>query len=187
MNIIDGMLDAAEQISSPNFDERPESAIALIVIHCISLPAGHFGNRYVEKLFCNQLKGTEHKDFYNLPKLKVASHLFIRRNGEMIQFVPFYKRAWHAGISSFQGRKNCNDFSVGIELEGMDSGLYTDKQYEILGQICSIMCAHWSLNEDAIVAHSDIAPGRKSDPGPGFDWNRLRDGLKIEAQKIEEK
>jgi len=181
VQIKEGILDIAKQVPSPNCDKRPESRITLVVIHCISLPLGHFGNPYVEALFCNQLKGTEHKDFCDLPALKVASHLFIRRDGEVIQFVPFHKRAWHAGVSSFQGRENCNDFSVGIELEGMDTGLYTEKQYEILQQICSIMCALWSLDKHAIVAHSDIAPGRKTDPGAGFNWNLLLDNLKIEA------
>ncbi|MFT7687843.1 MAG: AmpD protein [Candidatus Azotimanducaceae bacterium] len=173
MQIIEGMLSQAIQIPSPNCDERPEREISLVVIHCISLPAGHFGNDYVEKLFCNQITGNEHEDFCDLSNLKVSSHLFIRRSGEVIQFVPFHQRAWHAGVSEFRGRDHCNDFSVGIELEGVDCGEYSPHQYEILGQICSIMQSQWSLDQDVFVAHSDIAPNRKSDPGPGFDWARL--------------
>ena len=173
MQIIEGLLDQAKQIASPNWDERPENEISLIVIHCISLPAGHYGNAYVEKLFCNQITGLEHQDFCDLAALKVASHLFIRRTGEVIQFVPFHRRAWHAGVSQFRGKENCNDFSVGIELEGIETGEYSPHQYEILGKICSIMQAQWSLDRDVFVAHSDIAPNRKSDPGPGFDWSKL--------------
>jgi len=173
MRIFEGILDQAKQIASPNCDERPLKEISLVVIHCISLPAGHFGNTYVEKLFCNEISGDEHPDFCDLPCLKVSSHLFIRRNGEIIQFVPFHKRAWHAGKSEFRGRENCNDFSVGIELEGIDTGEYSQHQYEILGEICSIMQSQWSLDRDVFVAHSDIAPNRKSDPGPGFDWDKL--------------
>jgi len=180
MRIVDGKLDLARQIESPNFDKRPEGHISLIVVHCISLPAGHFGNDFVERLFCNQLRGDEHPDFTDLPNLKVSSHLFVRRDGEVLQFVPFHLRAWHAGQSCHQGRQDCNDYSVGIELEGIDSGAYTDAQYEVLAEICSIMLTTWQLEIQSIVGHSDIAPERKEDPGPGFDWQRLQAQLEVE-------
>ena len=177
LNIISGRLDIARQVTSPNCNRRPNDEISLIVIHGISLPAGHFGSRYVEALFCNQLKGTEHGDFVELDELKVSSHLFIQRTGEVIQFVPFHLRAWHAGKSIYQGREECNDFSVGIELEGTENDEYADRQYKVLIDICHLMLATWFLGKEAIVGHSDIAPGRKKDPGAGFDWPRLRAGL----------
>jgi len=177
MQIHDGKLSIARQINCPNFDERPDGEVSLIVIHCISLPAAHFGSNYVEALFCNEISGTEHDDFGELGDLKVSSHLFIRRDGEVLQFVAFDKRAWHAGNSSYRGRSNCNDYSVGVELEGVEDGEYADSQYSILRQICQEMLKTWSLGPESIVGHCDIAPGRKTDPGDGFDWNRLRDGL----------
>lgn len=177
MLISNGRLDIARQVKCPNFDLRPGNEISLIVIHCISLPAGHFGSNFVEDLFCNLLDRNQHDDFGDLRGLKVSSHLFIRRDGAVVQFVPFDKRAWHAGKSHFRGRENCNDFSIGIELEGLENGAYADLQYSTLTTICRLMLSTWQLGVDCIVGHSDIAPGRKHDPGEGFDWGRLRDGL----------
>ena len=177
MKIQEGKINVATQIICSNCDERPDSEISLIVIHCISLPAGHFGTDYVESLFCNRLNCAAHPDFADLEGLRVSSHLFIRRDGSVLQFVPFHLRAWHAGKSTFSGRENCNDFSIGIELEGVEDGEYTDDQYSVLGDMCKTMLADWSLDFSRIVGHSDIAPGRKNDPGPGFDWDRLKGTL----------
>lgn len=173
MNIVDGWLSTAEQIRSDNCDARPDEEISLLVIHCISLPAGHFGNDFVEQLFTNRLDVSCHPSFEDLSNLHVASHLFIRRDGTLHQYVPFHKRAWHAGVSSFQGREQCNDFSIGIELEGTDSGQFTDEQYEQLIRTCKLLRTQYDIPVDHIVGHSDIAPGRKTDPGAGFDWQRL--------------
>ena len=177
MRIREGKLDIARQVTSPNYNERPGGEISLVVIHGISLPAGHFGSRYVEALFCNRLDCTAHEDFKDLESVQVSSHLFIRRTGEVIQFVPFHLRAWHAGVSSYDGRENCNDFSVGIELEGTDNGAYDDRQYASLQSICCLMSATWSLDQNAFVGHCDIAAGRKTDPGAEFNWQRFRAGM----------
>jgi AmpD protein len=162
------MLENTEYIPSPNCNERPlKIIIDMIVIHGISLPEGQFGNDNVIKLFLNQLKSK--KD------LRVSSHLYIRRDGEVIQFVPFDLRAWHAGVSNFQGRENCNDFSIGIELEGSDDVIYTDIQYKKLKEIIKILKKLYpEITDSRIVGHSDIAPGRKTDPGPLFDWSRIK-------------
>lgn len=180
MRIRDGIISEVKQVPSSNCDARPDGEISLIVIHCISLPAGHFDTDYVEALFCNQLDCNAHQDFADLDGVKVSSHLFIRRDGQVLQFVPFQLRAWHAGKSSFLGRENCNDFSVGIELEGVEDGEYADRQYEVLADVCRVMLKKWSLDSSRITGHSDIAPGRKRDPGPGFDWERLRGKLRDE-------
>jgi len=177
MKINAGQLDIAQQAISPNFDDRPQDEVSLIVIHCISLPAGHFGSDYVRQLFCNELNCTAHEDFADLQGVRVSSHLLIRRTGDITQFVPFDKRAWHAGQSSYKGRENCNNFSVGIELEGIDTGTFTDEQYNSLLEVCQEMLNSWSIDVDHIVGHSEIAPGRKTDPGSGFDWGRLRSEL----------
>jgi len=177
MKINTGQLDIAEQAISPNFDSRPENEVSLIVIHCISLPAGHYGSDYVRALFCNELDCLAHDDFVDLQEVKVSSHLFIHRTGLVTQFVPFEKRAWHAGQSVHRGRENCNDFSVGIELEGIDTKTFTDEQYKTLLEVCQEMLDFWSLDLADIVGHSEIAPGRKTDPGLGFDWHRLRSQL----------
>lgn len=177
MDIVDGWLSTAQQIPSENCDARPSDEISLIVIHCISLPAGHFGNDYVEQLFTNQITLSHHPDFADLAELKVASHLFIRRDGRIVQFVPFNQRAWHAGVSEFDGRSQCNDFSIGIELEGIDSGEFNEAQYIQLIRVCRLLNEHYEIPNGHIVGHSDIAPGRKTDPGTGFDWQRLRAGV----------
>lgn len=174
MKIRDHRLLQARFVESPNADERPEQEISLIVVHGISLPAGHFGTPYVEQLFCNQLDSSVHPDFCDLAGLAVSSHLLIRRDGEVVQFVLFNRRAWHAGESSFEGRSRCNDFAVGIELEGTDDSRYRDVQYKMLANVCDVLQSHYDIPPAHLVGHSDIAPGRKTDPGKAFDWSRLR-------------
>ena len=169
-----GYLPQVTQIESPNYDLRtPKQTISLIVIHCISLPAGHFGGDFIRELFCNQIDHARHTDFDSLRGMRVSSHLLIRRTGQIQQFVPFHQRAWHAGQSSFDGRNNCNDFSLGIELEGTDTGQFNDIQYARLGETCRCLAEAYAIPVKNIVGHSDIAPGRKTDPGVGFDWARL--------------
>lgn len=174
-----GLLDEARFVPSPNFDERPaDQAIDLLVIHNISLPPNEFGGPYIEQLFTNCLNPDAHPYFQDVCHLKVASHLLIRRDGEVIQFVPFHKRAWHAGESCYKDRTRCNDFSIGIELEGADDFPYEDVQYEKLIEIShNLLQTYTGLRPDRIVGHSDIAPGRKTDPGAAFDWDRYRTGL----------
>lgn len=174
MDIVDNRLTTASQYDSPNFSERPTDEISLLVIHGISLPVGHFGGHYVRSLFLNQLDCGVHRDFSDLTSIEVSSHLFIHRDGQVEQFVPFDKRAWHAGVSNYRGRDNCNDFSIGIELEGTDTSPYRMAQYEVLGEICALLVRTFNIPEAAIAGHSDIAPGRKTDPGPMFDWSLFR-------------
>lgn len=174
-----GLLQPARQCLSPNQDDRPAGgALELLVIHGISLPPGEFEGGYVEALFCNRLDWGAHAYFEQIRGLKVSAHAFIRRSGEVIQFVPFSHRAWHAGESEFRGRDCCNDFSIGIELEGEDTVPYAESQYESLIGVCrALLRTYPGLNARCIAAHSDIAPGRKTDPGPAFDWMRLYDAL----------
>ncbi len=162
-------------IPSPNCNDRPEpDDISLIVVHGISLPAGHFDGPYIEQLFTNRLDIQQHESFKAIEALKVSSHLLIRRDGQVIQFVPFDKRAWHAGLSQFENREDCNDFSIGIELEGTDEIPYEEAQYQQLaGVIKALLTRYPEINQKRIVGHSDIAPGRKTDPGPAFDWAKL--------------
>ena len=166
----------ARRCESMNFDERPPGvAIDTLVIHNISLPPGEFGGCHVDELFCNRLNPDEHPYFAEIAHLRVSAHLLIDRDGLLTQFVAFDKRAWHAGVSSFEGRERCNDFSIGIELEGTDQAPYTDRQYLALAQVVQrLLSTYPALNPERIVGHSDIAPGRKTDPGPGFDWTRAR-------------
>ncbi len=180
MLITDHRLDIARQQPSPNCDDRPRDEISLIVIHGISLPTGQFGGREVEALFCNDLDSTSHPDFAELCDLQVSSHLFVRRDGAVIQFVPFNRRAWHAGESVYKGQRNCNDFSIGIELEGLDTEPYEDAQYQVLAPICSALSRCYGISIKNLVGHCDIAPGRKTDPGPAFDWQRFRQALRVE-------
>lgn len=163
-------------LSSPHCDERPEGeTISLLVIHNISLPPGQFGGDDVEQLFMGTLDCDRHPFYAQLRGLRVSSHLFIRRHGEVVQFVPYQKRAWHAGVSRVQGRERCNDFSIGIELEGTDHQPYTDAQYLALAAVSrDIMRRFPAITLGRIVGHNDIAPGRKTDPGPAFDWPRFR-------------
>ena len=173
------MLRPAVQCPSPNQDERPAGVEPdLVIIHGISLPPGEFGGPHIEALFTNSLDSDEHPYFREIEGLRVSSHLLIRRDGEVIQFVPFERRAWHAGDSSFRGQSCCNDFSIGIELEGTDEAPYTNEQYEQIVQVIgAIMIAYPRISPRRLAGHCDISPGRKSDPGPAFDWLRLYDGL----------
>lgn len=161
---------------SPNFNRRPHAtAIDLLVIHNISLPPGQFGGGNVQALFCNRLDCDADPAFDDLRELKVSAHLLIDRSGAITQFVSLFDRAWHAGKSSFEGRTDCNDFSVGIELEGTDTVPYTNAQYTQLARITYRLCHHFpALTPSRIVGHSDIAPERKTDPGPAFDWVRYK-------------
>lgn len=170
-----GWLNSARRVSSPNCDARPSGeAVSLIVIHNISLPPGEFGGPGVEQLFTNRLDPAEHLYYAIIRDLRVSSHFFIRRDGELIQFVPCGARAWHAGASNWRGRERCNDFSIGIELEGTDELPFTDIQYAALTDLVGRLKGAYPI--EGLAGHSDIAPGRKSDPGPHFDWRRL-DGL----------
>jgi AmpD protein len=174
-----GWLSAANCAASPNCDQRPAGMFPeLIVIHNISLPPGLFGGDEICDLFTNCLDNAAHPYFEALKGLRVSAHFLIRRSGELMQFVPVDRRAWHAGVSSWRGRDRCNDFSIGIELEGTDSTPYTDSQYGMLARLVSRLRAEYpGIAEDALTGHSDIAPGRKTDPGPAFDWARLHDEL----------
>ena len=178
------MLRPAAQCPSPNQDERPDGIQPeLIIIHGISLPPGEFGGPHIESLFTNCLDPEEHPYFREIDGLKVSSHLLIRRDGEVVQFVPFGRRAWHAGESRFRGRDCCNDFSIGIELEGTDEAPYSDEQYARLALVIrAIMAAYPDISTRRIAGHCDVSPGRKTDPGPAFDWLRLYDGLRAQAE-----
>ena len=159
-------------IRSPNQDGRPRGTrITLLVVHSISLPPGEFGGDAIVRLFTNRLDPSAHPYFREIAGLKVSSHFLIRRNGELLQFVPVSRRAWHAGVSSWRGRERCNDFSIGVELEGTDDGPFTRAQYARLTRLVRHLRTRLPLRD--IAAHSDIAPGRKTDPGAGFDWPRL--------------
>lgn len=166
----------AEYCPSANADLRPEGEISLLVVHAISLPPDEFvGCAHIDALFQNRLDPTAHPYFEQIHELRVSAHACIFRDGSVHQYVPFDRRAWHAGVSHFDGRDNCNDFSVGIELEGCDTQPFTDIQYDRLAQIArALMQVYPDITVDRIVGHSDIAPGRKTDPGPCFDWNRLQ-------------
>jgi AmpD protein len=171
-----GLLAGARQLLSPHCDARPPGvAPELIVVHGISLPPDEFAGPYIEQLFCGDLDAAAHPYFATVAGLRVSAHLLVRRDGAIAQFVPVLLRAWHAGQSSWQGREACNDFSVGIELEGSDAEPYAPAQYLALAAAIRALCAAWpTLSLQAVVGHSDIAPGRKTDPGASFDWPRLR-------------
>ena len=167
-----GWLSASRRLSSPNCDARPEgTAIELIVIHNISLPPGVFDGDAVIDLFTNRLDWDAHLYYQGIRGLRVSAHFFIRRDGTLIQFVPCTLRAWHAGLSTWQGRERCNDFSIGIELEGTDDQSFTEAQYAALAPLVRLLKQAYPIQ--AVVGHSDIAAGRKTDPGPHFDWQRL--------------
>jgi AmpD protein len=173
MRIIDGWLEGVERVPSPNVDERPpEAVVELVVIHNISLPPGHYGGGHVRALFTNTLDPGRHSYLKEVASLRVSAHLLVERSGRLTQFADFRRRAWHAGVSEFEGRARCNDFSVGIELEGSDFEPFTDAQYRELGEVLLALCSSYPVR--AICGHSDIAPGRKTDPGPFFDWSRIR-------------
>ncbi len=171
-------LNIAQPCPSPNCNQRPTDEISLIVVHNISLPPKQYGGPYVEDFFRNQLDANAHPYFKDIAQLQVSSHLFIRRDGTVIQFVPFNLRAWHAGLSQYAGRDNCNDFSIGIELEGCDNEAYGHVQYEVLEQVIrALMLAYPDITADRITGHEFIAPGRKTDPGPAFKWKTLFSAL----------
>lgn len=174
-----GRIEPARQVDSPNQDERPGGEPpSMIVIHGISLPPGQYGGREIEALFTNALDWDAHPYYGEIRGLQVSAHLLIRRDGELLQFVPFHRRAWHCGPSRFRGRSRCNDFSIGVELEGEDHSPYDERQYEVLPRVVAALeRAYPSITNRELAAHSDIAPGRKTDPGPAFDWLRLYDGL----------
>ena len=169
----DGWLSRARRIDSPNQDERPEGVqVTLLVLHNISLPPGQFGGPGVIDFFLNRLVHATHPYYAGLLGMRVSSHFFLRRDGELVQFVPCERRAWHAGASRWQGRQRCNDFSIGIELEGTDELPYSDLQYAELALLTREIGARYPIQD--VAGHSDIAPGRKTDPGPSFDWVRYR-------------
>jgi len=172
----DGWLQQARMAPSPNCGPRPTSCDPeLLVIHNISLPPRCYGGDCIERFFTNRLDWDEHPYFEEIRGVEVSAHLLIQRTGELLQFVNFGERAWHAGQSCYQGRDNCNDFSIGIELEGSDDEPYTDAQYAALSAVTAVLMQHYpAIGADSIVGHSDIAPGRKTDPGPAFDWARYR-------------
>ena len=179
VDVSTGLISGAQFLASPHHDERPTgTAIDLLVIHGISLPPGEFGGPWIERLFMGTLSADAHPSFKHIAGLRVAAHLLIRRDGSLVQFVPFHKRAWHAGVSAFQGREACNDFSIGIEIEGDDATPYAPAQYSALASVTTaLLRAYPGITTARIVGHSDIAPGRKTDPGPAFDWARYRDIL----------
>lgn len=167
-----GWLATASRIPSPNFDARPPgAAVELIVIHAISLPPDEFGGPGIVELFTNRLDPAAHPYYRAICDLRVSAHFLIRRDGQLIQFVSCSQRAWHAGVSSWRGRAACNDISIGIELEGCDSIAFADQQYRTLADLVNELKARYPIGD--LVGHSDIAPGRKTDPGPCFDWERL--------------
>jgi N-acetyl-anhydromuramoyl-L-alanine amidase len=167
-----GYATSARQVRSPNCDARPPgTTIDVIVVHGISLPPGEFGGNGIKELFTNRLDPDDHPYYASIARLRVSSHFLVRRDGELVQFVSCDQRAWHAGLSSWNGRKQCNDFSIGVELEGVDDIPYTAAQYTRLARLARALRRHYPITD--IVGHSDIAPGRKTDPGPAFDWSRL--------------
>ena len=172
----DGWFEGVDHTPSSNCDERPPGAeVSLLVIHGISLPEGVFGTPWIDRLFTNSIRGDEVAGFDGLAGLRVSAHLLIRRGGDLVQYVSLRQRAWHAGISHYRGRERCNDFSVGIELEGSDHTPYTESQYRQLQRVITVIIRQFpAITPDRIVGHCDIAPGRKSDPGPYFDWSRVR-------------
>lgn len=174
-----GRIDPAQWCPSPNCDPRPPgTAIDSIVVHNISLPPGQFGGPWISELFCNRLDASAHPYFAEIAELRVSAHCLIRRGGEVVQFVPITQRAWHAGKSELCGRTACNDFSIGIELEGADDQPFADAQYVALLPLIDVLReAFPAITSERIVGHSDIAPGRKTDPGPHFDWARVREAV----------
>ena len=188
LSIAEHTLIGARQLPSPNQSERGGGqAIDLLVLHNISLPPGRFGRdcvEHIDRLFCNGLDPAAHPYFAEIADLRVSAHLLIDRDGGLTQYVPFHRKAWHAGESEYGGRQDCNEFSIGIELEGSDQTPFTDVQYEQLGQVIRLLLAAYpDLHPERIVGHSEVAPGRKTDPGPRFDWRRLHRQLHHELQQ----
>lgn len=180
-----GWLPMARQCPSPHCDERPQPGeVSLLVVHGISLPPGQYGGPYIEQLFLGSLPTDGHPYFAGLAGLRVSSHFLIRRDGELVQFVSTAARAWHAGVSQFAGRERCNDFSIGVELEGTDTDPYTDEQYRQLAALTLLLQQRYpAIRSDRITGHEQIAPGRKTDPGPSFDWLRYRALLALAGQQ----
>jgi len=174
-----GLVKQARQVISPNFDDRPEGAsIDALIIHAISLPPGEYGGNHIEKFFCNQLEKAGHSYFAEIADIKVSAHFFINRSGELVQFVPVHKRAWHAGVSCCMGREAVNDFSIGIELEGCDDDGFEEAQYRTLVELTHLLISSIpALSSEQIFGHEEISPGRKTDPGPGFNWQAYRSAL----------
>ncbi len=171
-----GWFSGASHHASPNYGPRPAGVCAqLAVVHSISLPPGHYRGSAVQQFFTNQLDHNAHPYFNSLQGLQVSAHFFVRRSGRLMQFVSCEQRAWHAGVSSWRGRSNCNDWSIGIELEGLEGDTFTAAQYQTLARLLALLAQRYPLKET--VGHEDIAPGRKSDPGQGFDWRRLHQAL----------
>ena len=179
INIKDDLIEGVIFHPSPNFNNRPKDAdISLIVIHAISLPPGKYGGNEIKDFFLNKLDTSKDEYFESIKNIKVSSHILIKRTGEILQFVPFSKRAWHAGISSYLGKENCNDYSIGIELEGTDDSAFTDEQYNSLMNLTdSLIRSYPHLSKDRLVGHSDVAPGRKTDPGTMFEWKKIINNL----------
>ncbi|VAW50152.1 1,6-anhydro-N-acetylmuramyl-L-alanine amidase [hydrothermal vent metagenome] len=178
INKTTGTLNDCKQCPSPNKDTRPKNTtIDLIVIHSISLPPEQYGNHFIEDFFQNKLDKNQHPYFKEIFEMQVSSHVLIKRTGEIVQFVPFLERAWHAGQSNYKGREHCNDFSIGIELEGTDSDIFEDEQYQQLEKLIRALQITYPAISDNITGHSDISPGRKKDPGTGFNWHRLKKNL----------
>lgn len=177
MKIENHILLEARYLESPNCDERKTiNDLSLIVIHSISLPPGEFGGPGIDALFTNTIDPKEHPYYELIANLRVSAHVLIRRDGDIVQYVPFNKRAWHAGVSNYKGRETCNDFSIGIELEGTDDSIFEDIQYQTLNDLISSLITHYpSLSYEDITGHEEIAPGRKTDPGPFFEWSRIID------------
>ncbi len=179
INTKTGLLENCKQCPSPNKDVRPlNTAIDLVVLHSISLPPGNYGGDAIEQFFQNKLDKSQHPYFEEIHEMQVSSHVLIKRSGEMVQFVPFHERAWHAGKSNYEGRECCNDFSIGIELEGTDSDKFEDIQYQQLAHLITALQLAYPEISGHIKGHSDIAHGRKTDPGTGFDWDRLNNSIK---------
>lgn len=183
LDLASGWVSGVSHCPSANCNERPDGEISLLVIHNISLPPGQFGTAKVQEFFTTGLRADEHPYFASIAAMRVSAHFLIERDGAISQFVSCLQRAWHAGVSRFEGRENCNDFSLGIELEGTDELPFTEAQYQALIALSKqLLAAYPSLTLQRICGHSDIAPGRKTDPGPAFDWQRLRQGLTIKER-----
>jgi AmpD protein len=184
VDVANGRLSGVQPGESPNCDDRPPGCVPeLIVVHGISLPPGEFGGPWVDALFTNDLPAAAHPYFASIAGLRVSAHLFVRRDGAVVQYVPFHRRAWHAGESRWRGRERCNDFSIGIELEGTDAGGYERAQYASLARSVAALCrAYPSLSPERLVGHSDVAPGRKTDPGIAFDWPLLHSLVRFELE-----
>ena len=178
---IDGWYQFSEKLISPNFGLRPsEAKVDLIVLHSISLPPGEYGGDEVQRLFTNRLDWDQDPYFKSIQGMEVSAHFYIRRNGDLWQFVSANDRAWHAGTSSYRGRSNCNDDSIGIELEGVEGGRFEDSQYETLASVCAALLQHYPIAH--IAGHEHVAPGRKTDPGNGFNWSLLQRSLGLAAR-----